>query len=65
MSEQTVGGPIVDAIKEKIAEIIKDPTDFIAFVKLLISLFPKEQTFSADSSKVGELQSLLAQASDS
>lgn len=40
--EEVAKGPIVDAIKAKIAKIIEDPTDFIAFVKLLISLVPKK-----------------------
>lgn len=65
MSDEVVAGPIMDAIKAKIAKIIEDPTDFIAFVKLLISLIPKESPFGADgeqSAAVAELVELCQQA---
>lgn len=45
--EEQMSGPIMDAIKAKIAKIIEDPSDLIALIKLLISLAPKESTFSS------------------
>lgn len=49
MSEEISKGPITDAIKAKIAKIIENPEQFIAFVKMLIALIPKKQdtVFSA------------------
>lgn len=68
-AEEKAKGPIGDAIKKKIAEIIEDPTDFIAFVKLLISLIPKKEEgpFSAageENQQVAELAELCQQAQD-
>jgi len=67
MSDETVAGPILDALKKKIAEIIENPEDFIALVKLLLSLMPKEGVFSApaDNAAVAEVMSLLQQVGDS
>lgn len=48
--EEQMSGPIMDAIKAKIAKIIEDPSDLIALIKLLISLAPKESTFSSQES---------------
>lgn len=66
--EEAVGGPIMDAIKAKIAKIIDDPTDFIAFVKLLITLVPKQSdgVFSAgeNTAAVGELVEMCQSAQD-
>ena len=64
MDEEAVQGPIADAIKAKIAKIIENPEQFIAFVKLLIAMFPKQSVpvFGADAPDLAELFGLLEQA---
>lgn len=60
-NEEVVQGPILDAIKAKIAKIIEDPTDFIAFVKLLIALVPKSDAgvFSSSSEQTADVVELI------
>jgi hypothetical protein len=65
MSEEAVKGPIADAIKAKIAKIIENPEQFIAFVKLLIAMFPKKTenpVFGVNDADIAELVSLCEQA---
>lgn len=67
MPEQPVQGPIADAIRAKIAKIIDDPTNFIAFVKMLIAIMPKksdEAVFASaeENAALAELVELCHQA---
>jgi hypothetical protein len=67
MSDEVVAGPIADAIKKKIADLIENPQQLIALIQLLKTLFAsKDQNlFSAGDADLAELESLVMQSGDS
>lgn len=67
MSDEVVAGPIADAIKKKIADLIENPQQLIALIQLLKTLFASKDPnlFSAGDADLAELESLVTQYGDS